>query len=793
MITAREGAGEGGGEGAGAGARAGAGGPTDVQLPVDPVQAHLEAGLRSLDDGAAPVIGVGPGSRPTASRAHGDHAAPEVVLGAGSALTSGLALEMWEAGLLSRQLDHEARRLRASGRGLYTIGSAGHEGNAAVAAALRPSDPALLHYRSGAFYCVRAGQVDGVDPVEDVLLGLVGAAEEPIAGGRHKVFGRVELAVIPTTSTIASHLPRAVGLAVALDRARRLGVATPWPEDAVVVVSVGDASVNHSTTLGALNSAGWCVRQGVPVPLLVVCEDNGLGISVPSPPGWVGDVLRSRPALGYIEADRCDLVEAYDTALAAVERVRSERRPVALHLRTVRLMGHAGADVESAYRPPGAIAADLTRDPLLATARLLAAAGVLDAAGAIARWRAAGERVRRASESARSRPSLRGVQAVMTPLRPGPPEDVAVRAVASAPTDVRARVHRGRPPEDEGPLTWAQSMNRALLDAAAADPGLLVFGQDVARKGGVYGVTRGLADRLGRARVFDTLLDEQAVLGLALGSGLAGLMPVAEIQYLAYLHNAEDQLRGEAASLAFFSQGGFRNPMVVRMPAFADPHGFGGHFHNDDAVGVLRDVPGLVVAAPAHPSDVPAVLRTCLAVARVEGRVCVLLEPTALYHARDLEPGDGAWTAPYAAPPSWAAGHVAVGSARVHAQGDQGADLLIVTLGTGVPIALRVARRLAAEGAGVRVLDLRWVLPLPTDDLLREARVAGQVIVVDPTRSSGGVSEGVLAALVDGGFTGSVRRLAAEDSFLPIGPAAADLLPSDESVLAAARQLLGAG
>ena len=93
-----------------------------------------------------------------------------------------------------------------------------------MALALRPTDPALLHYRSGGFYCARASQVPGSTPVRDVLQGLLGAADEPIAGGRHKVFGHGELAIIPQTSTIASHLPRAVGLALSLSRAQRLGV-----------------------------------------------------------------------------------------------------------------------------------------------------------------------------------------------------------------------------------------------------------------------------------------------------------------------------------------------------------------------------------------------------------------------------------------------------------------------------------------------------------------------------------------------------------------------------------------
>ena len=129
-------------------------------------------------------------------------------------------------------------------------------------------------------------------------------------------------------------------------------------------------------------------------------------------------------------------------------------------------------------------------------------------------------------------------------------------------------------------------------------------------KGGVYGVTRGLQKRFGAGRVFDTLLDETSILGLALGAALTGFVPVPEIQYLAYLHNAEDQLRGEAATLQFFSQGQYRNGMVVRVAGYGYQKGFGGHFHNDNALGVLRDIPGLVIASPARPDDAAAMLAT---------------------------------------------------------------------------------------------------------------------------------------------------------------------------------------
>src|ERR671916_1977080 len=176
------------------------------------------------------------------------------------------AWPVFEAQAASRHLDFVARELQQQGRGFYTIGSAGHESNALVALALRPTDPALLHYRSGAFYVARAHQIPGSTPIRDVLQGLMAMADEPIAGGRHKVFGHPELGIIPQTSTIASQLPRAVGLAVALHRAYRLGVACEWPADAVVVCSFGDASANHSSAAGAINTAIATVYRGLPVP-----------------------------------------------------------------------------------------------------------------------------------------------------------------------------------------------------------------------------------------------------------------------------------------------------------------------------------------------------------------------------------------------------------------------------------------------------------------------------------------------------------------------------------------------
>jgi 2-oxoisovalerate dehydrogenase E1 component len=323
----------------------------------------------------------------------------------------------------------------------------------------------------------------------------------------------------------------------------------------------------------------------------------------------------------------------------------------------------------------------------------------------------------------------------------------------------------------------------------ARHPEALVFGEDVARKGGVYGVTRGLAKNNGAARVFDTLLDEQTILGLGLGSAVSGMLPIPEIQYLAYLHNAEDQIRGEAASLPFFSNGAYTNPMVVRVAGFGYQKGFGGHFHNDNSIAVLRDIPGIVVASPSRPGDAAPMLRTCVATAKAEGRTCVFLEPIALYHTKDLHsPGDGQWLADYAPPAQWGEVHVPVGSARTHGTGS---EVTILTFGNGTFMSLRVARRLERQGVHCRVVDLRWLVPLPVEDILRESRATGRVVVVDETRMSGGMSEGVLAILQDAGFGGAVRRVTSADSFVPLGQAANLVLVAEQDIERAVRELAG--
>ena len=317
----------------------------------------------------------------------------------------------------------------------------------------------------------------------------------------------------------------------------------------------------------------------------------------------------------------------------------------------------------------------------------------------------------------------------------------------------------------------------------ADHPEALVFGEDVAVKGGVYGVTRGLQKRFGGRRVFDTLLDEQTILGVALGTALAGFVPIPEIQYLAYLHNAEDQLRGEAATLAFFSDGQYRNGMVVRVPGLAYQKGFGGHFHNDNSLAVLRDVPGLVLAVASHPAEAPGLLRGCFDLARREGRVCVFVEPIARYHTRDLlEDGDGGWTAPYDAD-----GIAPLGSVVRHGDGSRRAPRHLRQRRPPEPPRGRDPGRARHRRHGARPALAGAAAGRGAD-----RRVAGgfdAVLVVDETRRSGGVSEGVVATLVDHGYAGRLARVTSADSFVPLGPAAETVLLGEDEIVSAVRAM----
>ena len=697
-------------------------------------------------------------------------------------LPAELAVSLYRSACLTRHLDRTSRAMQAAGTGFYTIGSSGHEGMAAVAAALRPTDIAFLHYRDAAFQIQRAEHVPGQTVLWDMLLSFASSSEDPVSGGRHKVLGSKPLMIPPQTSTIASHLPKAVGAAYSIAAARRHRPEHAiLPDDAIAFCSFGDASANHSTAQGAFNAAQWTSYQSIPLPLLFCCEDNGIGISTKTPTGWIAATFGARPGLKYFACDGLDIYDTYSTALAAADYVRSRRKPAFLHVRTIRLYGHAGADMPTTYLPKAEVEAEEAQDPLLHTVRLLDQAGVLSPAAALEIYTDTADRVTRVAAKAVTRPRLKDAGGVMASLIP---PARACRPTNGPTAEARAAAFGADLKAMDEPQIMSRLINWALTDLMLDHPAIVMMGEDVGRKGGVYGVTQKLQARFGPDRMIDTLLDEQSILGLAIGMAQNGFIPMPEIQFLAYLHNAEDQIRGEAATLSFFSNGQFTNPMVLRIAGLGYQKGFGGHFHNDNSVAVLRDIPGVILACPSNGADAARMLRECVRLAREEQRVVVFLEPIALYPMRDLHADkDGLWLRRYPDRTET----IALGEIGVEGQG---ADLAIVTFGNGVPLSHRARPAVEAAGIGTRIVDIRWLSPLPKAALADAVAGCRHVLIVDETRHSGGVAEALMAHFHEVSDA-KLARITAEDSFIATGPAYAATMPSADGIAAAAIALAG--
>ena len=339
-------------------------------------------------------------------------------------LSGAEAVAIYRSGCLSRSLDRVSRTLQARGEGFYTIGSSGHENNAAVAAALRADDMAFLHYRSNAFQIHRSKQVDGQTPAWDMLLSFAASAEDPISGGRHKVIGSKPLSIPPQTSTIASHLPKAVGAAFSIGIARMLklddtpladGFDRPRQLRRRLGQSFDRAGRVQHRRLGRLSGRRRC-RSSVPVRGQWHRHfDADAGRLDRGPVPAIGRACIT------VHCSGLDMVDAYRGARVAAHHARTKRKPVFLHMDTVRLYGHAGSDMQATYLSKAQIEADEeARSP--AVQRLPAGrAGPARPEADSRHLQCDRSRSRRGSPSRRSRrPKLTTSKAVMASLIPPP-------------------------------------------------------------------------------------------------------------------------------------------------------------------------------------------------------------------------------------------------------------------------------------------------------------------------------------------------------------------------------------
>ena len=692
-------------------------------------------------------------------------------------------ISLFESQVQSRHIDLKARALKNEGKCFYTIGSSGHEGNAVFGKIFDIDDIAFLHYRSTPFFIERSKQLPGSTPLYDLALSFVASSEDPISGGRHKVIGSKELNIPPQTSTIASHLPKAVGAAFSIDRAKDLKLNEKhFKKNSLAICSFGDASVNHATALSALNTASLITYNGGHVPIIFICEDNGLGISVPTPTDWIENRFSNTVGLKYIQANGLDLIDLYLKTAQAEKYSRKNRYPVFLHMKTVRLMGHAGSDIETGYMSHEELNNVERKDPLLFSASILMKNALLRSNDIINLYEECRKRISNVFEYASSRPKLVDPDEIMSTIVSNSGNTLKPETIK--PID-RKKIFGKEYSRFDKKHHMAKLLNYALHDILMKYSNTVIFGEDVGKKGGVYHVTADLQKNFGSRRVFDSPLDETSILGFSSGFGHNGFVPIPEIQFLAYFHNAEDQIRGEVATLSFFSKGQFTNPMVIRIPGLAYQKGFGGHFHNDNSISIFRDIPGLIIAVPSNGEDAVRMLRSSVKAAHEQGRIIVFIEPIALYMTKDLiTKGDEKWSFKY---PDLNE-EISIGDIKKYGEGN---SLTILSYGNGLYISLQAQQEIERKiKKKIQIVDLRWLSDINIKNLLKTIGNSSRILIVEECRKSGSYGEGLLADLnVASKSSLKIKLLAAQNSFIPIGEGATSTLPNKNSIIKAAQEL----
>jgi len=446
-------------------------------------------------------------------------------------------------------------------------------------------------------------------------------------------------------------------------------------------------------------------------------------------------------------------------------------------------MGHAGSDIEVGYRSLAEIEATEFNDPLLHSARILMENKCLSAEEILNLYESARAQIGFVYDAATLRPKLESSKHVMASIT----ANQTTRKVPKQTTQkAREELFGKEFKRIDQPQHMAKLINYALSDIMLRYKNTLVFGEDVAQKGGVYHVTANLYKQYGIRRVFDSSLDETSIIGFGIGFGHNGFVPIPEIQFLAYFHNAEDQLRGEAATLAFFSEGQFTNPMVLRVPGLGYQKGFGGHFHNDNSLTIFRDLPGVILAVPSNGVDAAKMLRTAVREAYVNGRVVVFVEPIALYMIKDLhEQKDGKWNFQY--PDLYE--EIPLGE---FAEYGNGKILTIITYGNGLYLSLQAQKEIEKIiKKKIKVIDLRWLSDINLPDVQEAIDTCENILIVDECRRTGCHGEGLLANLIrESKKPLNIKLHAAEDSFISLGVSATSTLPSKESIIQHAVELV---
>lgn len=661
-------------------------------------------------------------------------------------------LRMYRCMLLTRRLDEKMLILLKQGKSFFHIGASGHEAaQIALAANLRPGKDWAYPYYRGLSFCLEFGMT-----TEEVLLCFLAKEGDPNSGGRQMPahYGHRELRIVSQSSPTGTQYLQAVGTGLAIVREG---------SDEVVMVSSGEGTTSQGDFHEALN---WAAREKAPVVFLI--EDNNYAISVPihqqTAGGSVYDMCAGYAGLHRVEVDGTDLFASYVVMAEAVARARRGEGPTLVVAKVVRLLPHSSSDNHAKYRTKEELDADKERDPIPRLEAELLRLGVATAAELDALHDEIKHEVDALAEKCEAAPY--------------PDPATATRHVYAA------EVYAPPPGAVSEPhatiadsIVLVDAINHAMAEEMERNERIVVYGEDIQdNKGGVFTATRGLSNRFGEARVFNSPLAESSIIGTAIGMAVKGWKPVVEIQFGDYIWTAMMQIRNEMATMRYRSAGNWKCAFVARVPVGGYIHG--ALYHSQNIEATFAHFPGLYVGYPSNAADAKGLLKSAI---RGDDPY-LFLEHKGLYrqmYAATPEP-DRDYLLPW-------------GQARIVRSGR---DLTVVTWGALVKKCLDAAERLQREAnVSVEVIDVRTMLPFDTETVVASVRKTGKALVAHEDVLFAGFGAEVAAQIADLAFEhldAPVRRVAGANSPIPYNwHLEAEILPQDHHVHTAMRELAG--
>lgn len=712
-------------------------------------------------------------------------------------LSSQQLIDAYRIMFTSRRVDDREILLKRQQKVFFQISGAGHEAlGVAAAFALKPGYDWFYPYYRDRALCLALGAT----PYE-MLLGAVGAADDPSSGGRqmpsHWAFKRLN--VVTQSSATGTQILQAVGCSEAgrfftkhqkaaqkTDGDYRQFKDVQFQGDEVVYVSLGDGTTSEGEFWEALNSA-----SNRRLPVIFCIQDNGYAISVPvevqTSGGNISRLVSGFPNFHFEEFDGTDPAVAYAALRRAAEHCRGGHGPAFVHAHVIRPYSHSLSDDERLYRPESERTADAARDPVPRLQMFLLREGILDEKGI--------NKIEKEVEEQMQIDTDRALAAAV------PQPETIYNYIYSPDLDPTSAAFDTQPafaltePAADGKRppaqnkTMADLINTTLRDEMRHDERIVIFGEDVADcsreeyikgklvkgKGGVFKLTYGLQLEFGSDRVFNSPLSEATIIGTATGMATRGLKPVVEIQFFDYIWPAMMQLRDELPTIRWRSNNAFSAPLVIRVAIGGYLTG-GAIYHSQCGESIFTHTPGLRVVFPSNALDAAGLLRTAI---RCDDPV-LFLEHKRLYR-------ETYGRSPYPGPDFM----VPFGKAKIVQPGN---DLTVITYGAVVPRALQAAQKLEREHqVKVELIDLRCLNPFDWDAIATSVKKTNRALIAYEDSLSWGYGAEIAARIADQLFhhlDAPVKRVAATDTFVAYQPILEDaILPQASDLYRAMKEL----